>query len=52
MKRKRYTEEQIAFALRPHEVGTSVPDVVSLLGCPKNPPEDDFTAQHQHPAEA
>ena len=32
MKRKRYTEEQIAFALRQHEAGTSVADIVRKLG--------------------
>ena len=32
MKRKRYTEEQIAFALRQHESGTSVADIVRKLG--------------------
>ena len=28
MKQKRYAEEQIPFALRQHEAGTSVPDIV------------------------
>ena len=32
MKQKRYTEEQIAFALRQHEAGTSVPDIIRKLG--------------------
>ena len=32
MKRKRYTEEQIAFALRQHEAGTSVADIVRKMG--------------------
>lgn len=32
MKRKRYTEEQIAFALRQHEAGTSVTDIVRKMG--------------------
>ena len=32
MKRKRYTEEQIAFALRQHESGTSVAEIVRKLG--------------------
>lgn len=32
MKGKRYTEEQIAFALRQHEAGTSVPDIVRKMG--------------------
>jgi len=31
MKRKRYTEEQIAFALRQHESGTSVAEIVRKL---------------------
>ncbi len=32
MKQKRYTEEQIAFALRQHESGTSVAEIVRKLG--------------------
>ena len=32
MKQKRCTEEQIAFALRQHEAGTSVQDIVRKLG--------------------
>lgn len=32
MKRKRYTEEQIAFALRQHESGTSVADIIRKMG--------------------
>ena len=32
MKRKRYTEEQIAFALRQAESGTSVAEVVRKMG--------------------
>ena len=32
MKRKRFTEEQIAFALRQHESGTPVLDVVRKMG--------------------
>lgn len=32
MKRKRYSEEQIAFALRQHEAGTSVADIIRKLG--------------------
>lgn len=32
MRRKRYTEEQIAFALRQHEAGTSVSDIVRKMG--------------------
>ena len=32
MKRKRYSGEQIAFALRQHEAGTSVPDILRELG--------------------
>jgi len=51
MKRKRYTEEQIAFTLRPHEVGTSVPDIVPFLTYTKNLPGDEFMAQQNHPAE-
>lgn len=30
MKRKRYTEEQIAFCLRQHEAGTSVEEIRKL----------------------
>ena len=29
---KRYTEEQIAFALRQHETGTPVPEIVRKMG--------------------
>ena len=32
MKRKRYTEEQIAYALRQHESGTSVAEIVRKMG--------------------
>ena len=32
MKKKRYTEEQIAFALRQHESGTPVAEIVRKLG--------------------
>ena len=32
MKQKRYSEEQIAFALRQHEAGTSVSDIVRKMG--------------------
>lgn len=32
MKRKRFTEEQIAFALRQHESGTPVVEVVHKMG--------------------
>ena len=32
MKRKRYTEEQIAFALRQGESGTSISDIVHKMG--------------------
>ena len=32
MKKKRYTEEQIAFALRQHESGTTVSEIVRKLG--------------------
>ena len=32
MKRKRYTEEQIAFALRQHESGTTVSEIIRKLG--------------------
>ena len=32
MKRKRYSEEQIAFALRQHESGTPVPEIVRKMG--------------------
>lgn len=32
MKRTRYTEEQIAFALRQHEAGTSVAEIIRKLG--------------------
>ena len=32
MKRKRYTEEQIAVAYRQNEAGTSVPDIVRKMG--------------------
>lgn len=32
MKKKRYTEEQIAFALRQHESGTAVSEIVRKLG--------------------
>ena len=32
MKKKRYTEEQIAFASRQHESGTSVSEIVRKLG--------------------
>lgn len=32
MKKKRYTEEQIAFALRQHESGTAVLEIVRKLG--------------------
>ena len=52
MKRKRYREEQIAFALRQHKVGTSVPDIVRFSTYPKNLPGDEFTAQQNHPAGA
>ena len=32
MKRKRYTEEQIAFALRQGESGTPIADIVRKMG--------------------
>ena len=32
MKRTRYTEDQIAFALRRHEAVSSVPDIIRKLG--------------------
>jgi hypothetical protein len=32
MKRKRYTEEQIAFCLRQHEAGTSLEEIVRKMG--------------------
>ncbi|QEG18228.1 Transposase [Gimesia maris] len=32
MKRKRYSEEQIAFALRQHESGTAVAEIVRKIG--------------------
>ncbi|CAN0499966.1 unnamed protein product, partial [Discosporangium mesarthrocarpum] len=32
MKKKRYTEEQIAFALRQHESGTAVSEIVRKRG--------------------
>ena len=32
MSRKRFTEEQIAFALRQHESGTSVAEIVRKMG--------------------
>ena len=32
MKRKRYTEEQIAFCLRQHESGTPVGEIVRKMG--------------------
>jgi putative transposase len=32
MKKTRYTEEQIAFALRQEEAGTSVADIIRKLG--------------------
>ena len=32
MKRKRYTEEQIAFALRQQETGTAVSEIVRKMG--------------------
>ncbi|QDT38378.1 Transposase [Stratiformator vulcanicus] len=32
MKQKRFTEEQIAFALRQHESGTTVAEIVRKLG--------------------
>ena len=32
MKRKRFSEEQIAFALRQHESGTPVAEIVRKLG--------------------
>ena len=32
MKRKRYTEEQIALALRQHESGTPVSEIIRKLG--------------------
>ncbi len=32
MKKKRYTEEQIAFALRQHESGTPVAEIVRKMG--------------------
>ena len=32
MKRKRYTEEQIAFALSQHESGTPVSEIIRKLG--------------------
>ncbi len=37
MKRKRFTEEQIAFALRQHEAGTSVPDITRKMGVAEQP---------------
>lgn len=35
MKRKQHSEEQIAFALRQHEAGTSVPDIIRKIGISK-----------------
>ena len=32
MKKKRFTEEQIAFALRQAESGTPVPDIIRKMG--------------------
>jgi putative transposase len=32
MKKKRFTEEQIAFALRQHEAGTSITDITRKMG--------------------
>ena len=32
MKRKRFTEEQIAFAFRQYEAGTSVHDIIRKMG--------------------
>jgi len=32
MKKKRFTEEQIAFALRQHEGGTSIADITRKMG--------------------
>jgi putative transposase len=32
MKKKRFTEEQIAFALRQHEAGTSLQDITRKMG--------------------
>ena len=32
MKRNRYSDEQIAFALRQHESGTPVPEIVRKMG--------------------
>lgn len=32
MARKRYTEEQIAFALRQHESGTAVAEICQKMG--------------------
>lgn len=32
MKKKRYSEEQIAFALRQHESGTTVSEIVRKMG--------------------
>ena len=32
MKRKRYSEEQITFALRQHESGTAVAEIVRKIG--------------------
>lgn len=32
MKRKRYTEEQIAFALRQHDSGTAVEEILRKMG--------------------
>ena len=32
MKKKRYTEEQIAFALRQHESGTAVGEIIRKMG--------------------
>lgn len=37
MKRKRYTEEQIAFALRQAESGTSVSEIVRKMGISEQP---------------
>lgn len=34
MKKSRFTEEQIAFALKPAELGTSVPEVRRKLAFP------------------